>query len=101
MRALHRLALYITCTATAVLLATNALLLHQQQLHSGQLLRPRIQEQPVMPTVDLSRLAPAVRQAVEKARSDGLQYARAELESLHAEIMHKVDGSLLDWYFGY
>ena len=101
MRALDRLALYSTCTATAVIIASTALIYTQQQARWSKLPEPRIREQPVVQVVDLSRLAPDVRQAVEKARLGGLQHARAELDSLHAEMMRKVDGSLLDWYFGY
>jgi hypothetical protein len=52
-------------------------------------------------TVDLSRLTPDIRQAIEQARSRGLEHARVELGSLRAEMMRKVDGNLLDWYFGY
>jgi hypothetical protein len=101
MRALDRLALYSTCTATAVIIASTALIFHQMQPRWGKLSEPRIIEQSVVQAVDLSRLTPEVRQAVEKARSDGLQHARGELESLHAEMMRKVDNNLLDWYFGY
>jgi hypothetical protein len=101
MRALDRLALYSTCTATAVIIASTALIFPQLQPRWGKLSEARIVEQPVVQAVDLSRLAPEVRQAVEKARTDGVQHARAELERLHAEMMRKVDSSLLDWYFGY
>jgi hypothetical protein len=101
MRALDRLALYSTCTATAVIIASTALIFHQMQPRWGKLSEPRIIEQSVVQAVDLSRLTPEVRQAVEKARSDGLQHARGELESLHAEMMRKVDSNLLNWYFGY
>jgi len=101
MRALDRLALYSTCTATAVIIASTALIFHQGPPRWGKLDEPHIVEQPVVQAVDLSRLTPEVRQAVEKARMDGLQHARAELESLHGEMMRKVDSRLLDWYFGY
>ena len=101
MRALDRLALYSTCTATAVIIASTALIFHQGPPRWGKLGEPHIVEQPVVQAVDLSRLTPEVRQAVEKARMDGLQHARAELESLHGEMMRKVDSRLLDWYFGY
>ena len=101
MRALDRLALYSTCTATAVILASTALIFHQGPPRWGKLDEPHIVEQPVVQAVDLSRLTPEVRQAVENARVDGLQHARAELESLHGEMMRKVDSRLLDWYFGY
>ena len=101
MRALDRLALYSTCTATAVIIASTALIFPHLQPRWGKLAERRIVEQPVVQAVDLSRLTPVVRQAVEKARTEGLQHARAELESLHAEMMRKVDISLLDWYFGY
>lgn len=101
MRALDRLALYSTCTATAVIIASSALIYAQQQPRWARLPEPRIREQPVVQAVDLSRLTPEIRQAVERSRSDGLQHARAELDSLHAEMMRKVDSSLLDWYFGY
>lgn len=101
MRALDRLALYSTCTATAVIIASTALIFHQGQPRGGKLSEPHIIQQPVVQAVDLSRLTPEVRQAVENARMDGLQHARAELESLHGEMMRKVDSRLLDWYFGY
>src|SRR3712207_1625980 len=101
MRALDRLALYSTCTATAVIIASTAFIYIQQQPRWSKLPEPRVREQSVVQAVDLSRLAPEIRQAVEKARSDGLQHAGAELVSLHAEMMHKVDSNLLDWYFGY
>lgn len=101
MRALDRLALYSTCTATAVIIASTALIFHQGQPRGGKLSEPHVVEQPVIQAVDLSRLTPDVRQAVENARMDGLQHARAELESLHGEMMQKVDSRLLDWYFGY
>ncbi len=79
----------------------SALYISQLQPRWAKLAEPRIIEQAVVQAVDLSRLAPEIRQAVEKARMEGLQHARAELESLHAEMMHKVDSNLLDWYFGY
>ena len=101
MRALDRLALYSTCTATAVIIASTALIFHQVQPRWGKLDEPHIVEQSVVQAVDLYRLTPEVRQAVENARVDGLQHARAELESLHGEMMRKVDSRLLDWYFGY
>jgi hypothetical protein len=101
MRALDRLALYSTCTATAVIIASTALIFHQGQPRGGKLYEPHTVEQPVVQAVDLSRLTPDVRQAVENARRDGLQHARVELESLHGEMMRKVDSRLLDWYFGY
>ena len=83
MRALDRLALYSTCTATAVIIASTALIFHQGQPRWGKLDEPHTIEQPMVQAVDLSRLTPEVRQAVENARMDGLQHARAELESLH------------------
>jgi hypothetical protein len=101
MRALDRLALYSTCTASAVILASTALIFHQLQPRWQRLATPVAREQPVVQTIDLSRLAPEIRQAVERAREAGLQNARAELETLHADMMQKVDANLLDWYFGY
>jgi hypothetical protein len=101
MRALDRLALYSTCTASAVLLGSAALIFHQLQPRWDKFVAPSAREQPVVQRIDLSRLAPDIRQAVEKARAGGLQSARAELETLHAEMMRKVDQNLLDWYFSY
>lgn len=101
MRALDRVAFYITCSAAAVLVASTALLFHQQQASWPKFPEPRTRERSVVQAIDLSRLAPEVRQAVEKARFEGLQHARGELENLHAEMMRRVDSSLLDWYFGY
>src|SRR5215203_5551763 len=101
MRALDRLALYSTCIATAVIIASTALIFHQLQPRWEKLSEPRSREQPAVQTVDLSHLTPEIRQAVEKARADGLQSARTEFGTLHAEMMRKVDGPLLDWYFGY
>ena len=101
MRALDRLALYSTCTATAVIIASTALIVHQLPPRWGKVSEPRIRAQPIVQTVHLSRLTPDIRQAIEQARSRGLEHARVELGSLRAEMMRKVDGNLLDWYFGY
>jgi hypothetical protein len=98
MRALGRLALYSTSIAAALLVAGAAL--YEIRPLRGRLPPPMI-EQPVVQAVDWTRIAPEIRAAVEQAQTEGLQHARAELESLHAEMMNKVDGSLLDWYFGY
>ena len=68
MRALDRLALYSTCTATAVILASTALIVHQLP-HWDKFSEPRIREQPIVKAVDLSRLTPDIRQAIEQARS--------------------------------
>ncbi len=65
MRALDRLALYSTCAATAVIIASTALIYTQQQQRWSKIPEPRIREQPVVQAVDLSRLAPEIRQAVE------------------------------------
>ena len=94
MRALDRLALYTTCTATAVIIASTALIVHQLPPRWGKVSEPRIREQPIVQTVDLSRLTPDIRQAIEQARSRGLEHARVELGSLRAEMMRKVDGNL-------
>ncbi len=64
MRALDRLALYSTCTATAVILVSTALIYIQQQSRWSKLREPRIREQPVVQAVDQSRLIPEIRQAV-------------------------------------
>jgi hypothetical protein len=48
MRALDRLALYSTCTATAVIIASTALIFPQLQPRWGKLSEPRIVEQPVV-----------------------------------------------------
>ena len=101
MRALDRLALYSTCTATAVIIASTALIFHQLQPRWDNVPETRIREQPIVQAVDLSRLTPDIRQAIEQARSRGLGHARGELGSLRAEMMRKVDSNLLDWYFGY
>jgi hypothetical protein len=101
MRALDRLALYSTCTATAVIIASTALIFHQLQPRWDNVPETRIREQPIVQAVDLSRLTPDIRQAIEQARSRGLEHARGELGSLRAEMMRKVDSNLLDWYFGY
>jgi hypothetical protein len=61
MRALDRLALYSTCTATAVIIASTALIFHQGQPREGKLSEPHIIEQPVVQAVDLSRLTLVVR----------------------------------------
>jgi hypothetical protein len=58
-------------------------------------------EQPIAETIDLARLTPELQQAVSRAREAALQHARSELDQLHIEIMSEVEGSFLDWYFGY
>ena len=98
MGAMYRLALYPACIAAAV---GTALLLQNLGQSGDQLKRPQRQERPVVTTVDLSRLAPEIRAALETAREGAVQLARRELEALHVEMMHKVDADLLDWYFRY
>jgi hypothetical protein len=95
---MYRLALYPACIAAAV---GTALLLQNLGPSWDQLKRPERQERPVVTTVDLSRLAPEIRAAVETAREGAVQLARRELEALHLDMMHKVDTDLLDWYFRY
>jgi hypothetical protein len=101
MRAVDRLALYSTCIASAVIVASTALIVVQLQPRWEKYSELRIREQPIVRTVDLSRLAPEIRQALEQARSRALEHVRADLGSLRAEMMRKVDNNLLDWYFGY
>jgi hypothetical protein len=101
MRALDRLALYITCVAGAVLVGGTALFFHDLRPSFDKLKQLSRREQSVVRPVDLSRLTPEIRRAVERARAEAVQYARQELEAVHSEIMHKVDTDLLDWYFAY
>lgn len=101
MRALDRLALYSTCAATAVIIASTALMFQQVPPPFGTRGENRSREQAVVQVVDWARFSPELRRAVEDARNEGLEHARAELKGLHAEMMRKVDGNLLDWYFGY
>jgi len=101
MRTLDRVALISTCLASTLVIFTAMPVLQQFLPRPDILLDPRRREQPVVQAVDLSRLTPQIRQAVEKAREQGLQQARLELDKLHARIMAKVDGEFLDWYFGY
>jgi hypothetical protein len=101
MRALDRLALISTCLASAVVILITVPVFQQFLPRPDMLLDPRRREQPVVRSIDLSGLTPELRRAVENARLDGLQHARAELDKLHAAVMSKVDGDFLDWYFGY
>ncbi|PVE25651.1 hypothetical protein DC522_04870 [Microvirga sp. KLBC 81] len=101
MRTLDRLTLISTCLATTVVIFTTVPVVQQFLPRRETLFDFRRREQPVVQTVDLSRLTPQIRQAVEKAREQGLHQARLELDKLHARIMAKVDGAFLDWYFGY
>ena len=101
MRALDRLALYSTCAATAVIIASAALLLPQAQPRLFGRGEERSREQAVVQAVDWARVHPELRRAVEVARGKGVDHALAELERLHAEMMLKVDTGLLDWYFRY
>src|SRR4051794_2069679 len=101
MRALDRLALITTCLASTVVLLITVPVFQQFLPRSDMRPDQRRREQPVVQSIDLSRLTSELRQAVEKARDEGLRQARAELDGLHARVMGKVDGDFLDWYFGY
>jgi hypothetical protein len=96
MRALDRLALLSTCAACTlgffVMLAMPTV---------GPTKLPPSRQQPVIKEVDLSRLTPELRRAIESARIEGVRHARAELDKLHSLIMDGVDRRFLDWYFGY
>jgi hypothetical protein len=101
MRALDRLALISTCLASTVVILVTVPVFQQFLPRPDRLLDPRRREQPIVKAIDLSGLTPELRRVVEKARGEGLQHARAELDKLHAAVMHKVDGDFLEWYFGY
>ena len=80
MGALDRLALYITCVAGAVLLGSTVLVFHDLRPSLDKLKQLSRREQSVVRSVDLSRVTPEIRRAVETARAEAVQYARRSLE---------------------